>query len=95
MNYSKISYDQLETLANELNQASRNMENILNEVKELLDRVGNTEAWQGTSAQTAQTKFNQLSAKFPEFYTATGKCYTHIMSVIENYKSVDASVSNL
>ncbi len=95
MNYTKLSYGQLESLANELNQASKNMENILNDVKALLNRVTSSGAWEGTSAAQATAKFNELSAKFPEFYTAIGKCHTHLMSVIENYKSVDTSVSNL
>lgn len=95
MNYSKLSYEQLEGLANELNQASKNMENILNDVRNLLNRVGNTEAWQGTSASVVKAKFDELSAKFPEFSIATGKCCSHIMSVVANYRSTDASVSNM
>lgn len=94
MNFEKVSYGQLASLAQELNNASQNMANILGEVTQTLNKIENTEAWQGDSAQAAKVKFDQLSAKFPEFSEATGKCYTHIMSVIENYKSVDQSVMN-
>lgn len=94
MNYSKISYEQILSLAGQLKTNAQNMEQLLNEVKMLLNQIGNSNAWTGTSAMAAKTRFDALSAKFPEFYNATSKCHTHLISVVENYKNVDASVSN-
>ena len=94
MNYSKISYEQLMSLAEQLRGASQNMESILNEVKVLFNRIGGSDVWSGTAASAARASFDQLAAKFPEFYSATSKCHTHLTSVVENYKRVDASISN-
>ena len=94
MNYSKISYEQVLSLAEQLKTASVNMESVLTEITTLLNRVGNSDAWNGTSAAAAKMKFDTLAAKLPEFYNATRNCHTHLVSVVENYKNVDASISN-
>lgn len=94
MNYSKISYEQTASLAEQLQTASQNMESILNEVGALLNQIGDSGVWDGTAAQSSKTQFDALKAKFPEFYEATRKCHSHLISVVENYKNVDASVTN-
>ena len=94
MNFEKISYEQLESLAGELNTASQRMQDTLDTVSQLLSQIGTTEVWQGTTAEQVRQKFDQLVAKFPEFVNATGKCSTHIISVVENYRSTDTSVAN-
>ena len=70
------------------------MEQLLNDVSMLINRVGNSDAWTGTAAANAKAKFDSLVAKMPEFYDATNQCYTHLVSVVENYKSVDNSIAN-
>ena len=95
MNYSKLSYDQIISLANSLQASAQNMQQVLGEVTNLLNRIGTADIWAGTAATAARSRFDMLSAKFPEFYEATSKCQTHLISVVENYKNVDASISNV
>lgn len=94
MNYSKISYEQVVSLAEQLQTSAQNMESILDEVSVLFNKIGSGDVWGGTSAQVSKAKFDTLKAKFPEFYNATRSCHAHLVSVVENYKSVDASISN-
>ncbi len=94
MNYSKISYEQIASLAEQLKTASQNMETILNEVTVLFNQIGDSGVWSGNAAQVSKAQFDALKSKFPEFYEATNKCHSHLMSVVENYKNVDASVAN-
>lgn len=94
MNYSKISYEQITSLADQLQVASQNMEAILNEVTVLFNQIGDSGVWSGNAAQLSKSQFDTLKAKFPEFYEATSKCHSHLISVVENYKNVDASISN-
>lgn len=95
MNYSKISYEQIVMLAEQLQTASQNMETILNEVTTLFNQIGDSGVWSGTAAQLSKSQFDSLKAKFPDFYIATSKCCSHLKSVVENYKNIDASVSNI
>lgn len=94
MNQEKINYEQVLSIAEQMKKSATNMEQILNEVKALFNNVGSEGVWAGSAATMAKQKFDQLSAKFPEFYNATSSCYTHLASVVENYKSVDTNVSN-
>ncbi len=94
MNYSRISYEQIVSLANQLKNSAQNMQQLLSEVSVLLNKIGSTDVWSGTSAMAAKGRFDMLVQKFPEFYDATSKCHTHLISVVENYKNVDASISN-
>ena len=88
MNNTKISYEQLISLAEQLKTSSQNMESILNEIKILFNRIGNPDVWAGASAEAAKAKFNMLSSKFPEFYNATRKCHTHFKLPRKDYNNV-------
>lgn len=92
MDFSKLSYNQITDIAEDLKNSASQMETLLNEIKTLFNKVGTDEVWSGTAASTTKAKFDQLSAKFPEFYTAINDCHTYLMSVVENYKSVDRGV---
>ena len=85
MDFSKLSYSQVETLATQLNGASTSMESLFN-------KVGTDDVWSGTAASETKNEFDTLSAKFPEFSNAINDCYRYLMSVVETYKNVDATV---
>jgi len=93
MDFSKLSYSQVQAMAEQLNTSSTNMESLLNEIKTLFENVGNDSVWSGTAAATTKEQFDVLSAKFPEFSNAVNDCYKYLMSVVENYKAVDAAVN--
>ena len=94
MDNTKIQYEQIGSLATNLKNSASNMEQLLNDVAGLINQVGNSDVWNGDAAQAAREKFGKLINKMPEFYQATNMCYSHLMSVVQNYKSVDTTVAN-
>lgn len=93
MDFSKLSYSQVQSLADQLNSSSTQMESLLTEIKTLFEKIGNDEVWSGTAASQTKETFDTLSAKFPEFSQSVNDCYKYLISVVENYKSVDAAVT--
>lgn len=93
MDFSKLSYTQVQSMAEQLNNSSTSMENLLNEIKSLFENVGDDGVWSGTAAAATKEQFDVLSAKFPEFSSAVNDCYKYLISVVENYKAVDAAVN--
>lgn len=92
MDFSRLSYGQITSIAEQLNSSSAQMESLLNEIKALFDKVGTDDVWSGTAASATKEKFDTLSAKFPEFSQAVNDCYKYLLSVVENYKAVDNAV---
>ena len=92
MDFSRLSYGQITSLAEQLNNAASQMETTLNEVKTLFNKVGTDDVWSGTAASATKEKFDMLSAKFPEFSQAVNDCYKYLLSVVENYQAVDSGV---
>ena len=93
MDFSKLSYEQIVSLAEQLKSSSTSMEGLLNELKMLFENVGNEQVWSGTAASATKERFDELSAKFPEFSAAVDDCFKYLMNVVETYKSVDAAVT--
>lgn len=93
MDFSKLSYGQVQAMADQLHNASSEMDSTLTEVKTLFEWIGNDDVWSGTAASTTKEEFDQLSAKFPEFSQAIDDCYNYLLSVVERYKSVDKAVT--
>lgn len=93
MDFSKLSYGQVQSMADQLNSSSTQMESLLTEIKALFDKIGSDEVWSGTAASETKATFDKLSAKFPEFSQSVNDCYKYLMSVVENYKSVDSMVT--
>ena len=92
MDFSRLSYGQITSIAEQLNSSANQMESLLNEIKALFDKVGSDEVWSGTAAAKTKEEFDTLSAKFPEFSQAVNDCYKYLLTVVENYKAVDTSV---
>lgn len=93
MDFSKLSYSQVQALAEQLNTSANSMEGVLTEIKALFERVGSDDVWSGTAASNTKETFDTLSAKFPEFSQAINECYKYLMQVVENYKNVDAMIT--
>ena len=89
MDFSKLSYGEIQGKANELSNSAKRMEDLLNEIKALFGRVGNDDVWSGTAAGQTKETFDKLSAKFPEFIIAVEKCSRYLNSVVDQYKQVD------
>lgn len=91
--FSKLTYSQIQSIADQLNTTSTEMETLLTEISNLLIKVGEESVWAGTAAAITKETFDTLSAKFPEFSQAVNKCSTYLLQVVENYKSVDSMVT--
>ena len=70
MDFSKLSYAQVQAMADRLNTSANSMEALLGEIKALFEKIGNDEVWSGTAAAQTKEQFELLSAKFPEFSNA-------------------------
>lgn len=87
--FSKISYNQVNSMAERLKEASGQMETTLQEITNLLKVVGDENTWSGTAAEATKAEFEALSSKFPEFANAIKDCGLYLNQVIANYQAVD------
>ena len=93
MDFSRLSYEQINGIADQLSSKAESMRELLEQVTNLFNRIGDDGVWSGTAASTTKAEFDTLSAKFPEFSNAVNDCYKYLVSVVENYKAVDAAVN--
>lgn len=93
MDFSKLSYGQIEAMASNLRSTASRMENTLYELKGKLNRVGSDDTWSGTAASQTKAEFDKLSAKFPEFSKAINDCADYLNKMVQNYQSVDKAVA--
>ena len=63
MDFSKLSYGQVQAMADQLHGSATEMENTLTEIKTLFERVGNDDVWSGTAASTTKERFDELSSR--------------------------------
>ena len=91
--FSKLSYGQVQAMADQLNSAAGQMETLLTEIRGLFDKVGTDDVWSGTAASQTKERFDTLSGKFHEFNEAVEACHQYLLNVVESYKAVDAAVN--
>ncbi len=93
MDFEKISYSEVENLANKLKTAGTDMEAILSEIKMLLSKIGDDGTWSGEAAVEAKATFDEISVKFPEFSQSVIDCGSYLINtVIANAKIADGIV---
>lgn len=90
---AKLSYSQIQTIAEQLQSSAGNMETLLSEIKALFEKIGTDDVWSGTAAANTKAEFDKLSGKFPEFSQSVNDCHAHLMNVLERYKAVDNTIS--
>ena len=93
MDFSKISYEQVLSVSDQLKNDANKMQQILEAVTNEFNKIGNDGTWSGTAASSTKSEFDSLSRKFPEFYSAITDCSTYLNSMVENFKSVDQAVT--
>lgn len=94
MDYSKLSYEQVVSAANELNTASVEMNSLLEEIKALFNKIGEGDVWSGEAASSTRETFDALAARFPEFYEAVEDCSKYLNQVVANYQAADNAIRN-
>lgn len=93
MEFSKVSYTQILSLADQLNSSATQMGDIISELDAVFKKVGDDNVWSGTAASQTKEMFDKLSTKMPEFATSIKECHDYLIRVVENYKSVDSMIS--
>ena len=94
MNGSNLTYSQITAISQNLQNYSRDMQTILEDIIALVDKLGNEDVWGGNAAADAKSKFNTLNAKFADFYKAVTDEATHLTTVVENYQKVDTQLES-
>lgn len=90
----KVSTAELRQGANNLNSSSVEMASLLNEIKGLMDKIGEEDIWAGESAQASREEFDKLSAKFPSFSEAVKNCSDGLITFANNYDEQEAKIKS-
>lgn len=93
MDFSKVSYAQITSSANELKSSSERMTQLIEELKSIFNKIGDESVWSGTAASQTKEAFDTLSARMPEFSAALAECQQYLLKVVENYQSVDRVIN--
>ena len=93
MDFSKVSYEDVEAKAADLSTTASSMDSTLQEIKMLFNQVGDDSVWSGTAASQTKSTFDMLSAQFHQFNEAVQNCSEYLVKAVETYKSVDSAIS--
>ncbi len=91
--FSGLSYEQITSIADQLNSKAQQMQSLLSQIEVELKKVGDDGTWSGTAASAAYEEFNRLIVKFPEFSQSITDCSTHLKQVVANFQAADAKLS--
>lgn len=90
----EVSSERVREASNELKEASARMEENLNNIKSLMEKIGEAQIWSGNSANNAREEFDRLSALFPNFYEAVINCSEGLNRFAENYDTAETKISS-
>ena len=88
-----IDYEEAAQYAAKLTDYVGDMETILNRIKASLGKIGDEDVWRGSSADTVEATFNQMSEKFSNFTQLITDCVTYVNKTAENYRAAEAKIS--
>ena len=97
MDFSKLSYSDIENIAGDLDNQANNMATVLERVKSYFQTVGDgSSTWSGDAANHAREEFDSLSSQFHLFNEAVTSCASYLRQMVANYQAVDtAAKSNI
>lgn len=94
MDTTKIaSYEEVETLARNLNEKADKMRTLLENVKRLYEEIGSEGTWAGASADVVSKNVEALGANFDKLYGAIQGCSEFMTSSIKSYRAVDEEIN--
>ena len=88
----KISYEHARGKADSLRKSAATLENVFDEVKTEIGKIGTDDTWKSDAATEYLNKFNSLSAKFPDFIQKVQDCATFIDSTVDAYVTSDSKI---
>lgn len=90
----EVTSERVREAANELKDASTRMEENLNNIKALMEKIGEADIWSGNAASTAREEFDRLSALFPSFHEAVLNCSQGLNQFATNYDTAESKISS-
>lgn len=93
MDFSKVSYEDVEAKAADLSSTANDMNSTLQAITQLFNQVGDDSVWSGTAASETKASFDLLSSQFHQFNEAVQNCSEYLIAMVENYKSADSAIS--
>ena len=87
-----ISYADLKQCSNELHSACKNIEEILQNVSQIKDKITRSECWIGQASDYYVLKMRKLSNNFDEVFSELQKTALYLDKILERYESVDSSI---
>jgi|GEM_PF-1400367 len=90
---SKVDYASISSYANELKTVSNDMQQILTETQQLMNNIGNSDTWSGTSASAMQDTFKQITDKFAGFYDSVMDAANYLDKVVSNYTETENKIA--
>ena len=88
----ELSYDEMELIAENLSSKADEMNEILANVKNEFQMIGEKGVWSGDAAAASRAEFDELSAKFPNFVEAIDDCSKYLRNVVANYKAAEQTI---
>ena len=95
MNTEQISYEQMRDKGAALRTSANNLQSILEQLKVVVGRIGSEDTWKSKAATDFVNKFNNLSAKFPDFIAKVNDCAAFIDSSVNAYETSDQKLGNI
>ena len=92
MDFSKLTYADLEGVASALESKSAAMAQTLQAIRTELEKVGTDDVWSGTAANQAIEEFRTLYSKFNDFSQAVSDEAKYLRTVVANYQAVDSAI---
>lgn len=92
--FTGLSYEQVLNISSTLGTDAQKMNTLLDEVKTLLNNVGNENTWSGTAAAETKATLDTLIKQFPEFYNAVNDMSKYLAQVVANYQTADRSITS-
>lgn len=88
----EISYSQVEDTCNEMHVLAQNMKDILENVKQLGNRLNSTGSWVGEASSHYSTKLDKLVSNFDEIYKEIENSILYMAHSAEGYEAIDERV---
>ena len=91
--YTSLSYEKMNEYSNELGFVSGALEENLNEVKALINKIGDSDVWAGTAAEKSKEAILEFATQFPMFVQSINECKEALDKIVSNYEEADSVVT--
>lgn len=88
-------YAVVDECAEKLSNEADRMEQLLEEIKSLINRIGDNGdgTWEGDAANEVKAKFDAWTSRFENFVASMRDCSAHVKQVSAEFKEADAKLN--